>query len=180
MPHDARNPLRGARPALDESWIEGESPEAHVERLAREKAEAVAAGYPGRPVLAGDTVVVLDGDILGKPVDSRDAAEMLLRLSGREHYVASGLALRTESGETVSGVSVTRVTLANFDRATTDAYVATGEPLDKAGAYGIQGKGAALVEAIEGDYYTVVGLPIPLMLDLFLRAGRHYAFGGSE
>jgi nucleoside triphosphate pyrophosphatase len=165
---------------LDESWIEGESPEAHVERLAREKAESVGAEYPGRLVLAGDTVVVLDGDILGKPADSLDAAEMLLRLSGREHYVASGLALRTESGATESGFSVTRVRFADFDRETAEAYVATGEPLDKAGAYGIQGKGAALVRAIEGDYYTVVGLPIPLMLDLFRRAGRQYAFGGSE
>jgi len=170
---------------IDESWLEGESPGDHVERLAREKAATVSRLLSDldRPegetahVLAGDTVVVLDGDILGKPADEADAAEMLLRLAGRTHEVASGLALLTPDGQVHSGVSRTEVHFRALDRPTAEAYAATGEPLDKAGAYGIQGQGASLVEAIRGDYYTVVGLPVPLMLRLFHEAGWDYRFG---
>jgi septum formation protein len=115
--------------------------------------------------------------ILGKPRDAEDAVGMLLQLQGRDHVVVSGLALLAETGDMLSGISKTRVRLRDFERADAEAYVATGEPLDKAGAYGIQGKGATLVDAIEGDYYTVVGLPIPLMLDLLRRSGRPYDFG---
>jgi septum formation protein len=162
---------------VDESWIDGESPEAHVDRLARAKAFSVGSRHPSRAVLGGDTVVVLDGVILGKPRDAEDAVGMLLQLQGRDHVVVSGLALLAETGDMLSGISKTRVRLRDFERADAEAYVATGEPLDKAGAYGIQGKGATLVDAIEGDYYTVVGLPIPLMLDLLRRSGRPYDFG---
>jgi nucleoside triphosphate pyrophosphatase len=167
---------------IDEAWISGELPNAHVERLAREKAAAVAelgdsGANPDALVLAGDTVVVVDREILGKPRDRQDAVEMLLKLQGRAHQVASALALMTPGGMVHSGVSVTDVRFAAFDRALAEAYAATEEPLDKAGAYGIQGLGAAVVDSISGDYYTVVGLPIPLMLRLFRSAGWLYQFG---
>jgi nucleoside triphosphate pyrophosphatase len=162
---------------IDEAWIPGELPNAHVERLAREKAAAVAdTGVQGF-VLAGDTVVVLQGEILGKPRDREDAVRMLLRLQGRGHQVASALALQAPDGTVHSGVSVTDVRFASFDRRTAEAYAATEEPMDKAGAYGIQGMGAAVVDSISGDYYTVVGLPVPLMLRLFRSVGWHYRFG---
>lgn len=162
---------------IDEAWIPGELPNAHVERLAREKAEAVAETGVDGYVLAGDTVVVREGEILGKPRDRAEAVEMLLKLQGRGHQVASALALVTPEGDLHSGVSVTDVRFAPFDRSMAEAYAATDEPLDKAGAYGIQGMGAAVVDSISGDYYTVVGLPIPLMLRLFRSVGWHYRFG---
>jgi nucleoside triphosphate pyrophosphatase len=167
---------------IDEGWVPGESPHEHVERLARGKAAAVASrGVRGMHadgiVLAGDTVVVLDGEILGKPKDEEDAVAMLLKLQGRSHHVASALALQTTDGVAHSGVSVTEVLCAKFGRCTAEAYAATGEPMDKAGSYGIQGLGAALVDSISGDYYTVVGLPIPLLLRLFRVIGWHYQFG---
>ena len=124
---------------IDETSFPGEVPTALVERLAREKAEAVHEPEGDGHVLAGDTVVVLDGEILGKPRDRADAVTMLMRLRGREHQVASGLALRTPAGDVHSGVSVTDVQFADFERATAEAYAATDEPSDKAGAYGIQG-----------------------------------------
>ena len=153
-----------------------ESAEAHVERLAREKATAVASVRPGEVVLGGDTVVTLDGAILGKPSGPKDAEAMLVRLSGRTHSVASGLALALPSGEVRSGFSTTEVTFRPFSRAFAHAYVATGEPLDKAGAYGVQGLGAALVTEIRGDYYGVVGLPVALLLKLLEESGWEYAF----
>ena len=156
-----------------------ESAEAHVERLARDKAAAVASVRPGAVALGGDTVVTLDGDILGKPSGPEDAEAMLLRLAGRSHSVASGLALAFPSGEVRSGVSTTEVTFRRFSPEFARAYVATGEPLDKAGAYGIQGFGAALVTEIRGDYYTVVGLPVALLLRLFEESGWEYAFHDS-
>jgi len=162
---------------IDEAWIPGELPNAHVERLAREKAEAVMETGANGFVLAGDTVVVLDREILGKPTDRKDAVEMLLKLQGRGHQVASALALLTPEGMVHSGVSVTDVRFAAFDRDIAEAYAATDEPLDKAGGYGIQGMGAAVVDSISGDYYTVVGLPIPLLLRLFRTVGWYYRFG---
>ena len=155
----------------------GESPETHVERLARDKALSTAGRCPGAAVLGSDTVAVVDGAILGKPTDEADAEAMLMRLQGRSHSVASGLALVLPSGEVHSGVSTTAVTFRAFDRMFARAYVATGEPLDKAGAYGIQGMGSALVSEIRGDYHTVVGLPIPLLMDIMQRCGWEYAFG---
>ena len=153
-----------------------ESPEAHVERLARDKATAVASVRPGEVVLGGDTVVTLDGEILGKPSGQEEAEAMLSRLSGRTHRVASGLALALPSGDMRSGVSTTDVTFRPFSSEVARAYVATGEPLDKAGAYGIQGLGAVLVTEIRGDYYCVVGLPVVLLLRLFEESGWEYAF----
>lgn len=166
-----------AHPArVDESVLPGEGPEQHAERLARAKAAAVAGLLPGRWVLAGDTVVVLDDRILGKPRDEAQAVEMLLLLQGRSHRVVSALALVGPGGRVFSGVQSTEVRFRTFDRGFAEAYAATGEPLDKAGAYGIQGRGAVLVEGVEGDYSGVVGLPVPLLVRLLDEAGRPYRF----
>ena len=162
---------------VPESLLEDESPEEHVERLARDKALAVSRLRPEAAVLGGDTVVVVDGTILGKPSGPDEAEDMLLRLAGRSHVVASGLALALPSGEVRSGVSTTEVAFRPFGADVARAYVATGEPLDKAGAYGIQGLRAALVTEIRGDYYTVVGLPIPLLMRLLEESGRKHTFG---
>ena len=161
---------------VSETVQHDESAEAHVERLARDKATAVASARPGAVVLGGDTVVTLDGQILGKPSGPEDAEDMLCRLAGRTHNVASGLALALPSGDMRSGVSTTEVTFRQFSPEFAHAYVATGEPLDKAGAYGIQGLGAALVTEIRGDYYCVVGLPVVLLLRLFEESGWEYTF----
>jgi len=158
----------------------GETAEAHVERLAREKAAKGAEGRPGALVLAGDTVVVLDDAVLGKPASAEEAEAILLRLSGRTHTVFTALALADGAGSVHSLVDRTRVTFRVFDSAVARAYVGTGEPFDKAGSYGIQGRGAALVSGIEGDYYTVVGLPVHGLVTLLERAGWHYTFSGIE
>ncbi len=162
---------------IAEEVLAGETPEEHVERLSREKALAAALKRPEAVVLGGDTVIALDGEILGKPTDPEDAEAMLLRLQGRSHLVASGLALVLPSGEVRSGVATTEVTFRSFRPEIARNYVETGEPLDKAGAYGIQGLGAALVSEIRGDYYTVVGLPIPLLMSLMEECGWEYSFG---
>ena len=188
-------PHRVSAADVDESPFPAEDPLAHVERLARAKAEVVAARHPGEWVLAGDTVVVVDGEVLGKPVDGTEAVRMLLRLQGRGHQVASGLALILPperwagvrppppggfpgygSPRILSGVEVTGVRFRSFGRGTAEGYAATGEPLDKAGAYGIQGLGSVLVEGIEGDYSNVVGLPVPLLVRLLEMGGRPYRF----
>ena len=168
--------VRVLPPNVDEAYLAGESAEAHVERLARAKAEAVSASVPGALVVGGDTVVVREGVVLGKPVDGEQAVSMLLGLSGRTHVVLSGIALAGPGG-TVSAVGRAAVRFRRFGREEAEAYVATGEPLDKAGAYGIQGRGAALVEGIDGDYYTVVGFPIVRFLELLERSGWRYGFG---
>ena len=161
---------------IPEARRDGESPRDFVERMSREKAERVATRHPHALVLGGDTVVVLDDEVLSKPTDPPDAARMLRRLAGRDHVVATGLALAGPHG-VASGVDETRVRLRPFGDEAVEAYVASGEPLDKAGAYGIQGNGGALVRAVEGDYFTVVGFPIALFVDLLGRAGFRYAFG---
>lgn len=165
---------------VDEALIPGESAEAHVERLACAKASAVAGLRPDALVLGADTVVVLDGEVLGKPERRQDAVATLLRLAGRDHIVLSGLAVEAPGGVVYSGVSSTRVTFRAFDEALARRYVSTGEALDKAGSYGIQGLGAALIESIEGDYFTVVGFPVPELMSLLERAGWAYVFGGLE
>jgi septum formation protein len=150
----------------------GESPRAYAERLAREKAAAV----PGPVVLGADTTVVVEGEMLEKPADAADALRMLRRLQGRTHHVITAVALKTTGG-TLVATDVTAVTFRPADDDFLRAYVATGEPMDKAGAYGIQGYGAALVERIEGDFFGVMGLPVRLVLDLLARAGYPYRFG---
>lgn len=148
-----------------------------MERLAREKAEFVALDLPDALVVGGDTIVLRDERVLGKPDGTEHAAQMLMSLAGRSHEVLTGLALAGDHG-VVSGVSRTTVRFRDFDRAAARRYVATGEPMDKAGAYGIQGLGAALVDGVEGDYTSVVGFPVGLFMDLLTRAGWRYDFGG--
>ena len=162
---------------VPEDEMEGESPAAHAERLSREKASKVSRAYPDALVLAGDTVVVRDGVLLGKPRDVEEAAAMLSSLEGRTHTVISGLALAPPKGIIRSGSLATEVTFRPFDKDFALLYAETGEPMDKAGAYGIQGLGSALVERISGDYHTVMGLPIPLLLDLLEGCGWRYQFG---
>lgn len=164
---------------VDERYLPGESFREHAERLAREKAEAVAARRPGSLVVGGDTVVVDGERLLGKPATTGEAVETLLSLAGRSHQVLSGIALAGD-GPTVSAIGEATVRFRRFGRAEAEAYAASGEPMDKAGAYGIQGLGAALVEGIEGDYYTVVGFPIVRFLELVERKGWRWAFGAWE
>lgn len=163
-------------PAVNEAYLPGESPAAHVERLARSKAEVVAETEPDALVIGGDTVVLRGNRLLGKPEDEDTAVEMLLSLAGREHLVLTGLALSGHN-RTVSAVSRADVRLRNFTEAEARHYVTTGEPMDKAGGYAIQGLGAALVAGIVGDYYTVMGFPIVTFLDLLSRSGWRYEFG---
>lgn len=144
----------------DETIPEGASPDEAVRLLAQQKAESVAPHHPEALTLGADTIVVLGGDVLGKPADPTDAATMLGRLSGRSHTVYTGLAL-VHAGHTVTAHEATEVTFASLTDGEIDAYVRTGSPLDKAGAYGIQDDlGALFVEHIQGDYYNVVGLPL--------------------
>ena len=164
------------RPAdIDESLLPGETPAAHAERLAREKAHAVAEHEPGAVVIAADTIVVVDGDVLGKPLDARDAHAMLRRLSGRTHTVLTAIAVAKES-RTESAVESVAVTFRPLNDEEIDAYIATGEPMDKAGAYGIQGYGATIVERVDGDYFSVMGLGLRRLVELLERVGAPYSF----
>lgn len=147
-----------------------ESPRDYVARLARDKATAVAMRHPGALVLAGDTTVVRDDRILEKPEDAADAVRMLRALSGGEHEVLTALALASDGGMHVR-VDRTVVRFRTLSDREIEAYVATGEPMDKAGAYGIQGIGGALVAEIRGDYGTVVGLSLPGVIALLADAG---------
>lgn len=165
---------------VDEAVLVGETPEGHVVRLARDKALAVARLASDPLVLAGDTVVVSGDRILGKPRTREEAVEILLGLSGRTHEVFSGLALVTGQGaerRCLARHDRARVTFRAFDRQVAELYVAAGEPMDKAGAYGIQGLGAALVTCVDGDYTTVVGLSVSGLMKLLDEAGWAYAFG---
>ncbi|MCH1570938.1 MAG: Maf family protein [Longimicrobiales bacterium] len=165
------------RPAdVDESYRAGETPHDYVERLARTKAEAAFPRDGDALVVGGDTVVVHAGQVLGKPADEAAAVEMLVGLSGSRHQVLSGISLAGPGG-VFGSVATTTVRMQRYDRDTAAAYVATGEPMDKAGGYGIQGLGAALVDSIDGDYYAVVGFPVAAFLELLADAGFRYAFG---
>ena len=172
------------RPAsVDETPHPGERPRDLVRRLAREKAEAEAGA--GEWVLAADTIVVENGDVLGKPRDRDHAREMLRRLQGRWHLVLTGVALRPPGGdraghgaagalqrpETLHAVESTRVLFAGMTPEQIDWYAATGEPDDKAGAYAVQGLGSLFVLEIDGNYSNVVGLPLPTVRQLFEGAG---------
>jgi len=167
--------VRVVSPNVSEIRRPVETPVDYVERLAREKALAV----PGRLVLGADTTVVVRDEILEKPVDAADALRMLRKLQGRTHQVVTSIAL--VAGETIhQATDVTNVVFRRLDEAFLEAYVATGEPMDKAGAYGIQGYGAALVERIDGDFFSVMGLPIRLVLELLDEAGQPYRFEGRS
>ena len=170
IPHEVR-------PAdLDETVWPGEVPEAHAERLARSKAEAIATREPGAVVIGADTIVVLDGDILGKPNDEAEAAATLRRLSGRTHTVHTAVAVARD-GQTVSGVESVEVTFRPLTDTQIETYIATGEPMDKAGAYGIQGYGAVIVERVHGDYFAVMGLALGRLVGLMSQVGVQYRFG---
>lgn len=164
---------------IDESYRDGEAPDEHAERLAREKALAIAAARPEALVIGSDTIVVLGDEVLGKPRGTADAVEMLVRLSGREHEVHTGVAV-ARGDQVESGLERVRVRFRPLSRQACEAYVATGEPMDKAGAYGIQGFGSAIVEGITGDYFAVMGLPVVRMLGLIERFGWRYSFGSWE
>jgi septum formation protein len=162
---------------VETPWNGVESPPGFAERLARAKAAAVASSCPDAIVLAADTIVVLEGSVLEKPRDEAHAREMLSRLAGREHVVHTGAVVVVAQG-TASGLESTGVRFRALDAGQIEAYVATGEPLDKAGAYGIQGYGAALVESVRGCYFNVMGFPVNCVLGLLERVGWRYEFPG--
>ena len=160
---------------IDETALPDEGPFDLVERLARAKAAAVAKEHAeeGEPVVAADTIVALNGELLGKPADEPDARRMLHALSGKTHQVATGVCI-VRDGNAESFVDITDVTFYELSHDEIDAYVTTGEPMDKAGAYGIQGQhGRMLVEKIDGDFYNVVGLPIARRAHWALRLVRN-------
>ncbi len=163
---------------IDETPFSDELAADYVARMAREKARAVAVSSDTDVVLAADTVVVLDGDILGKPGDEGHALAMLARLSGREHAVMTGLCLR-RAGEESEVMVETAVEFANLDLATCKAYLATDEPWDKAGAYAIQGVAAVFVRGIRGSYSNVVGLPLAETHRLLVDNGIATALSGA-
>ena len=148
---------------IDEAQRAGEAAETYVARLALEKAVAVAALRPGAVVVGADTTVVVDRDVLGKPRDHAEAASMLRRLSGRQHEVLTGLAVVSAAGR-LTHVERTCVTFGEVGETELATYVASGEAMDKAGAYGIQGYAARWIPRIEGDYFNVVGLPIAALM----------------
>ena len=160
---------------IDESLLAGEKPAAHAERLARTKAHTIAAREPGAVVIAADTIVVVDGDVLGKPADATAARTMLARLSGRTHTVLTAIAV-SRGAQTESAVEAVEVTFRKVSDHDIDAYIATGEPMDKAGAYGIQGFGATIVERVDGDYLSVMGLGLRRLVHLLARVGVPYTF----
>jgi septum formation protein len=164
---------------FDETMQAGEEPLGHALRLAAEKAGAVASAHPDAVVIGADTVVVLDGEVLGKPSTPAAAGETLRALSGRTHTVITAVAV-AHGGVVRRGAEQVAVTFRRLDADEVDAYVATGEGMDKAGAYGIQGFGATIVERIEGDYFAVMGLPLVRLVCLLREVGVRYRFGSLE
>ena len=168
IPHEVR-------PAnIEEASRKGETPLEHVERLAREKALAIHA--PDAVTIGSDTIVVVDGDVLGKPRDRDHARSMLIRLSGRSHLVLTAVAVRWR-GELRSAVEQVGVTFRALNDPEIEQYIDTGEPMDKAGAYGIQGYGATIVDRVDGDYFSVMGLPLNRLVRLLRELGVRYEFG---
>ncbi len=159
-----------------EAVLPGESPDAYVQRVTSLKLDAAVArharrGLAAAPILCSDTTVALGGDILGKPEDAADAARMLARLAGQEHRVLTAVALQVDGSRRLAAVSVSQVRFAPMSAAQIDAYVATGEPMGKAGAYGIQGRAAAHVEYLAGSYSGIMGLPMFETAQLLRQAG---------
>ena len=171
IPHEVR-------PAdVDETYLDGEIPREHALRLAREKAAAIDA--PDAVVIGSDTIVVVDGDVLGKPADENDAARMLRRLSGRSHVVITAVAVSWR-GRVEADAEEAGVTFHALSEERIAAYVRTREPMDKAGAYGIQGYGAVNVARVDGDYFAVMGLPLQLLVRVCERLGLRYSYGALE
>jgi septum formation protein len=169
-------PFRAEVSDADEHIAEQIPPSAFVETLARRKASAIAAKYQATQrdtvIIGADTIVVLDGQILGKPTSEAHAEDMLTMLQGRTHEVYTGLCVwRIPDGRTLVSHSRTEVTMRPLTREEITRYVKSGEPMDKAGAYAIQGLGSTLVTGIHGDYFTVVGLPLYLLADFFRQLG---------
>ena len=152
---------------VDERVLPNESPEGYAVRVALEKARVSAARAGAGIVIAADTIVVLNDEILGKPVNAEEAERMLTLLSGKAHSVITGLAVMdAATGRALTRTSLTRVWFRSLSQQEIASYVATGEPLDKAGAYGIQERGAVFVERVDGCYFNVVGLPLSLLMGL--------------
>ena len=150
----------------------GESPEEYVARLSREKAEAIAAVHPERWVVAADTTVLLGDELLEKPVDATDAARMLATIAGRTHVVYTGVTLRNATAPWhETRIAESEVRMLPLTTRQIDWYVKTGEPLDKAGAYAVQGIGAMFIESIHGSYTNVVGLPLATLYEMLRKAG---------
>jgi septum formation protein len=164
---------------IDETMRPRETPRRHAQRLAREKASAVAKRNPDAVTIAADTIVVIDGKVLGKPADFEDARRMLSMLSGREHTVITAVAV-ARGGKLRSSIEEVRVRFRKLRGDEIDAYIATGEPMDKAGAYGIQGYGATIVERVDGDYFAVMGLPLARLVTLLRAVAVRYRFGELE
>jgi len=165
------------RPAnIDETMRAREVPRRHAERLAREKATKIATRDPDLITIGADTVVVINRKVLGKPRDEAEAIDMLSQLSGREHTVITAVAV-ARGKKLRSAIEEVRVKFRRLHDDEIKAYVATGEPMDKAGAYGIQGYGATIVECIEGDYFAVMGLPLARLTSLMRDLGVRYRFG---
>jgi septum formation protein len=156
---------------IDETRLAGEVAASYVERLARTKAETIANKFAARLVIGADTVVVIDGEILGQPRDDEDARRMLQMLQGKWHEVVTGVALvrAGEKAQVVVDHATTRVLFAEMSAKEIDWYISTGEPKGKAGAYGIQGSAALFIKEIQGEYFNVVGLPVRLVIELSRR-----------
>jgi septum formation protein len=165
------------RPAnIDETPRPRETPRRFAERLAREKATAVATRDPNLITIGADTIVVINRKVLGKPANTTQAAAMLKQLSGREHTVVTAVAV-SRGRKLRSAVEEVRVRFRTLRPGEIDAYIATGEPMDKAGAYGIQGYGATIVECVDGDYFSVMGLSLVRLVGLLRDVGVKYRFG---
>jgi septum formation protein len=166
-------------PDIDETPLPSEPPPLHAVRVSAAKARAVALRHPEHPVLAADTVVVVGEKIFGKPSSRAEAAAMLAELAGRTHTVLTALTLRW-GGREASHLEAARVAIVPYSRRLFAWYVATGECDDKAGAYAVQGKGAVLVERVEGNVQAVVGLPLAALPALFARVGLELAADGDR
>lgn len=164
---------------IDETMHGGEAPVEHAQRLAVEKAGAVALRHPDAVVIGADTVVVLDGKVLGKPSSLEASREMMRALNGRTHTVVTAVAVYY-AGDILQAAEEVAVTFRRLADEEIDAYVATREGMDKAGAYGIQGFGATIVERIEGDFFAVMGLPLVRLTRLLREGGLRYNFGKLE
>lgn len=162
---------------IDEAYLPGEAPLSHVERLARAKADTIARVAPDAVVIGADTIVVIDGQVLGKPRDVAHAATMLRQLSGRTHEVFTAVAV-ARGPRIDSAVEVVSVTFRELRDEEISAYISTREPMDKAGAYGIQGYGATIVERIDGDFFAVMGLSLVRLVTLLEQHGVRYDFRG--
>jgi septum formation protein len=164
------------RPAdVDETYAPDEDPAAHAERLARAKADLVSSTAGGSLVIGADTIVVVDGHVLGKPRDADEAARMLRLLQGRTHVVMTAVAVSFQE-RMASAVEQVSVTFRELTDDEIEEYIATGEPMDKAGAYGIQGYGATIVRRIDGDYFAVMGLSLVRLVGLMAELGVSYDF----